>query len=530
MLNEEIRVWFRDRTKKVLTEEYFNTAWDAFQKFLEENISYYDFERAIYEMYNAHHMKWKDHIQKFTNIEIYMKAVYNTLIENVYNVREDDSSRLEIFYKNILHVVPADINLTSVNVSTLTEKNQKYYVVIYKLRNRLTHKSLAKNIELEEEDCLKYMTAMIVCYLDLAYEHRNEINNIYNTQQKAGYLNRKRYADKILDDWSRYVSGFKYVDLQWSDDSSANKTMVQLANGNDRYVKLSGGAGSGKTTALMYLSSVLAGKIKSGSSQILPVYIPLARIIKEGKNMIITETAHILDIETDQVIDLLKDGEIFLLLDGLNEILDRFLKSDVEIAIDEIVSRYTKCHVIVTDRIVPNKNDKAKKMFLKELTLDEKMNFFRKNCKDQEIMKMIEERANTNRSVFIDLNKPLLLRQFLEVTVKNREIPMDMTSEYLEMLMEREMNDKKDPNIRYMNYYLEAIAWHLSGKERAKEGKILSVLGEVNQKMGFNVDTVMCLNLAIGMGILQREDDNSISFVNKGYQIYYAQNYVENNE
>ncbi|MBQ1340990.1 MAG: hypothetical protein IIY33_00770, partial [Erysipelotrichaceae bacterium] len=69
-----------------------------------------------------------------------------------------------------------------------------------------------------------------------------------------------------------------------------------------------------------------------------------------------------------------------------------------------------------------------------------------------------------------------------------------------------------------------------SGKERAKEGKILSVLGEVNQKMGFNVDTVMCLNLAIGMGILQREDDNSISFVNKGYQIYYAQNYVENNE
>jgi hypothetical protein len=27
MLNEEIRVWFRDRTKKILTEEYFNTAW-----------------------------------------------------------------------------------------------------------------------------------------------------------------------------------------------------------------------------------------------------------------------------------------------------------------------------------------------------------------------------------------------------------------------------------------------------------------------------------------------------------------------
>ena len=36
-----------------------------------------------------------------------------------------------------------------------------------------------------------------------------------------------------------------------------------------------GNAGSGKTTALMYLSSVLAGKIKAGSSQILPVYIPL---------------------------------------------------------------------------------------------------------------------------------------------------------------------------------------------------------------------------------------------------------------
>ncbi|MBR2701607.1 MAG: hypothetical protein IKE77_05965 [Erysipelotrichaceae bacterium] len=530
MLNEEIRVWFRDRTKKILTEEYFNTAWDVFQKFLEENISYYDFERAIYEMYNAHHMKWKDHIQKFTNIEIYMKAVYNTLIENVYNVREDDSSKLHQFYKDIHKVVPQDTLLNSVDIDTLTEKNQKHYVIIYRLRNRLTHNSLEKNIQLDEEDCLEYMTSMIVCYLDLAYEYRDEINRIYNTRQKASYLNIKQYADKVLADWSRYVSGFKYVDLQWSDDSSANKTMVQLANGNDRYVKLSGGAGSGKTTALMYLSSVLAGKIKAGSSQILPVYIPLARIIKEGKNMILTDTAHILNIKTDQVTDLLKDGDIFLLIDGLNEILDRFLRSDVDMAIDEIVSRYTKCHVIVTDRIIPMKNDKAKKMFLKELTLEEKLNFFRHNCNDKEIMELIENRASNNSTVFIDLNKPLLLRQFLEVTIQNREIPMDMTSEYLEMLMEREMNDKKDPNIRYMNYYLEAIGWYLSGKDSAKEGKILSLLGEVNQKMGFSVDTVQCLNLAIGMGILQREYDNSISFVNKGYQIYYAQNYVENNE
>ncbi len=99
--------------------------------------------------------------------------------------------------------------------------------------------------------------------------------------------------------------------------------------------------------------------------------------------------------------------------------------------------------------------------------------------------------------------------------------------------MEREAVEKKEQNIQDLEYYLEDIAWLLanSPERKRKEARILSLMAEVNRTRGFNgPDTLYCLNLAIGMGILQREDDNYISFVNTSYLNYYMNNYVENND
>ena len=109
---------------------------------------------------------------------------------------------------------------------------------------------------------------------------------------------------------------------------------------------------------------------------------------------------------------------------------------------------------------------------------------------------------------------------------------MDMTGDYIAMLMEREAVEKKEPNTRYLEYYLEDIAWVLANSQEKKqrEAKILSIMAEVNRNKSFTApDTLYCLNLAIGMGILQREDDNYISFVNVSYLNYYMNNYMENN-
>ena len=534
MLDSTIREWFRNETASILTNDFFNEAFDVFQKFLEINVSYYDFEGAITQMYNTHFTRWEDSIQRFTNIEIYMKALYNTLVEDVYIIseEEDDDTKLELLYKTVFQVVPATTPLTSVNPNTLTARRQKYYAIIYQFRNKITHKSLSKNIDLTPENLAREMQAMIVCYLDLAHQKRNDISLAYASRKAAEFLNRSQYANKQIDEWKKYTRDFKYINLRWCDSTHNGFRMEQLADGNDTYIKLSGDAGTGKTTALKYLAQLLANRIINSTSKVLPVYLSLSRISRESEELLVSDAASQLGVTNTQLKQLFELGEVILLLDGLNEILDVQLKSDIEMKIDEIISGYPKCHIIVTDRNRPLQADKARKMFLMDLTLEDKMTYFQRNCTDSEILKMIKEKAQVSPNFFLNLTKPLLLQQFLEVTMRKREIPMDMTGDYINMLMEREAVEKKEPNTRYLEYYLEDIAWVLANSQEKKqrEAKILSIMAEVNRNKSFTApDTLYCLNLAIGMGILQREDDNYISFVNVSYLNYYMNNYMENN-
>ena len=534
LLSEKIRDWFRDKTEGILTDDFFNEAFSAFQKFLEINVSYYDFEGAINEMYEAHPLVWEDRIQRFTNIEVYMKALYNTLVEDVYIISEieDDDTKLELLYKNVFCVVPPTTPLTSVNPDTLVVRRQKYYAIIYQFRNKIIHKSLEKNIDLKDENIIKQRNAMMVCYLDLAHQKRNDIALAYASRQAAGYLNRRQFAHQQIEKWNKYTENFKYINLRWCDSATNGMRMEQLADGNDRFIKLTGDAGTGKTTALMYLSQLMANRILDDKSKVLPVYVPLSRIDAGGEKLLISDAARVLDITEKQLEDILDLGEALILADGLNEIMDPLLKSNVEMAIDEILVKHPKCHIIVTDRNRPLTADKARKMILVELTLDDKLSYFRRNCSDPEILKLIEDKAKTTPGFFLNLTKPLLLHQFLEVAMKKREIPMDMTADYLGMLMERETLEKKESNIRYLEYYLEEIGWHLANnpERKLKESRILEIMAEVNRAKSFTVpDSLYCLNLAIGMGILQREDDNYISFINTSYMNHYMNNYMENN-
>ncbi len=197
MLDNTIKEWFRNESRNILDNTFFEEAFSAFQKFLEINVSYYDFEGAITTMYNTHFTKWENTIQRFTNIEIYMKALYNTIVNNVYDIaEEDDTTRLELLYKNVFQVVPADFHLTSHDIETLTEGNQKYYAIIYRFRNKITHKSLSKNIDLTNENLARQMQAMIICYLDLAHQKKDQILAAYTRNKTASYLNRLQVCRK----------------------------------------------------------------------------------------------------------------------------------------------------------------------------------------------------------------------------------------------------------------------------------------------------------------------------------------------
>ena len=105
-----------------------------------------------------------------------------------------------------------------------------------------------------------------------------------------------------------------------------------------------------------------------------------------------------------------------------------------------------------------------------------------------------------------------------------------MTGDYLEMLMERERSEKKDTNIDYLPYYLEALAVDMKKKQVREVGqdRFLQIMAEVNFSYGFTVpDTMNCQKLLVDMGILQLERNRKISFTNDKFRIYYEMTAAE---
>ena len=533
MLNEEIKQWFREAASRNYDMGCFEKAFEAFDMFLESNETYYDFGKAIEDMYNAGRSNKVYYLQKFSNIEIYMKALYNCIAgSQVYTLDPEDNDTLMLAkqYRDTFHVMPSDWHpkpeKTEAFRITDTEYDgipltgyMRYYLDIYQLRNRMTHESL---LDLDNMGADEKANSMIVCYLDLAYRHREAISGKFRVRS----LDLNGYAGKVIRRYERFLAGYKYLDVKWMDSQEHGLTVDGLIGEEESCLKLAGDAGTGKTTALMRLAYLMAQRIRNKQSQTLPVYIPLSQLTA-GDRMLYSAVAKELGANFSEAERLIQSGQVCLLLDGLNEILNLEVRSKLAFEADGIAAMYPDVKIVFTDRAVIRPSvmmlSNARTLHLMPLTVEDKMTYFEENCSDPEILQIIRDRVATNSGILNDLVKPIQLRQFLEVVSEKKEIPFEMTGDYLEMLMERERSEKKDTNIDYLPYYLEALAVDMKKKQVREVGqdRFLQIMAEVNFSYGFTVpDTMNCQKLLVDMGILQLERNRKISFTNDKFRIY----------
>ena len=323
------------------------------------------------------------------------------------------------------------------------------------------------------------------------------------------------------------------MDVHWVEEDSRDKSysVVKLLNRKElKCVKLLGEAGTGKSTALRRIEYIMASQYKGKRSTPLPVYIELGGLA-DGENVILTRIASVMEVEPGIAEDFLKNGELCLLLDGYNEILDLALKRKVAKELDYIGREFLQTRIFLTDRAVSRAGiptlQPARKLYLYPMTMEDRKKYFEKNCRDDACRQMILDRLEADPGYFEAMNTPLKLKQLLQVALHSRELPVDIVNEYIEYLMEREQDEKKDENIEYLPGFLQALA--ILEQESMTERDALVQMAKCKNAFGFSLpDTRQCLKLSVDMGLLVYEDKETLRFANREYQEYFFMEGVVN--
>ena len=521
MLEESYKQWIWPRIKDVYPENRFERSFTALNQFFAVNVTDRDFESYIREMAEAGDMKKALRMKNFSDLEIYLKAVYNTLNSVYYDTSEgsENEEKFVDLLKNVFHKLP-DIGLTSATENSFSDPLQRCYFRVYDFRNKNTHESMLK---MDHRDLSPVIDAMLVCYLDIAYSYRDEFAEIYEKKQRESLLDRSAFVQSRLNDYRQYLNGVTYLDVQWAEKgpSSEKLTVDHLLETQEQYLKLVGDAGSGKTMALRRIEYLLCKAYKAERKGVLPLYLELASL-KMGDPLIETAAARVLGIRSEEIRPLFEHGEVLLLLDGYNEILDPALRRAFASELDALVLRYEQLKVFLSDRSakaqVPVLHD-ARCLYLFELSLEDKLTYFRSNCKDPALLEEIEKAAKEDPFRLQTLNTPLKMRNFLQAAESEGKIPEDVTGSYLKMLMEREADEKKEENTAYLPVLLQGLAEKQGQFTRIEA---LRTIAEICEMMHFTApDSEYCLNLLMQMGILQIKNDNMISFVSDDYRFHY---------
>ncbi len=530
MLEQDYIDFIRERVSSRYNMSRFDTSIEALQRFYELNASDIDFELGLIDIANAFETKRKNYLRNFNIVEIFMKALYNTVYAKEYviapaDIDNVDEEKYSYLVRSFFHKLPEGMPLVTTDPYSLNQDYQREYLLAYQDRNKITHSSLIHKNDKEKVDDV--INAALICYLDLAYDHREALRRFEEDTRRSTYINRKKYREQILNEYKNWVRDFTYMDVKWMDlkASEVSCDLSAILDSDRKCVKFLGEAGTGKTTALRRIEYLLAKTMNNDPNVPLPVYISL-NTLDSGNNILRHEIARILDLDLKQVGELIENHEISLLLDGYNEVLNNGVRSRIAGEIDTFVLHYPEIRIFLTDRSVAKNSlpvmKTASEYHLFPLSLADKQRYFDLNCSDQEVLGLIKEEISENPDTFATLSTPLALKHFLDVVKETKQIPFYFTGAYINMLMDREQDEKKDINIAYLPYQLQALA--LLNKKVFSRDEALEVIARLNSLKGFTIpDSLTCLNLAIDMGILERESEDELSFTNEDTWIYFLE-------
>lgn len=476
----------------------------------------------------------RERMDKFVKIEPFLRHLFGIIEPERYEKRpKDEINGINAFewtlaplLKQAFTIVPMGYDLSKGKPEYISFPYKFAYNLIYAQRNNAAHYYL----NLTQREIWEIISACLIVYLDICGRLCIQIEDAYTKSSINDGFSAIHYCKEIIRDYNRESKcGFTYVDIKWKAANSSIKECItvdtMLNETQNNLVKILGEAGCGKTTIMRQLEYLSAKRFIAQKSTIIPVFIPLGSIEadsslqKDIKSMLCQR----LKITPDLLEDLLSTNSLRLYLDGFNEILDSKTKKQIAWSIDELSRRFPEITIFLSDRslVRPTINVMSGALEYKLFPLDNvtKEMFIKSNCSDDSAKTLLLHYFNNNPSRYESFSTPIKLKQLIELTISKKFVPEDFDSEYIQFIFDRELNDKKDENVQYLEDFACALAISCDNGMPIKLA--CACLAKCKRILGYTIpDSLKCLNLLIEIGILSNED-GIIEFKYSSYRDYF---------
>ncbi len=408
----------------------------------------------------------------------------------------------------------------------LTTPTKCATVITYQLRNNISHEADAW----ANSQMLLNINAIMVVTLMAVWKNREVIRNQVNKITGEGQFGITTLLQRIVKDYeAEKRKGFVYFPLSWEglgvNDETKYKRIEFAELSADKHILLSAEAGCGKTTSLRNLEYQLAKSYLSGSSNKIPVNVELIDQSADAsiKNIICDK----LNVSLSYCEELLKNGIIYLMVDGLNELTsDMELRKKFILSLERFFRDYPKVFVVVTDRkYSPLKINVDKTYHLKKMEKDDIINYAKTKAEcDANTLALLEEVLD--KPAFKEFEyTPLMVNRLIISLSSGGRIPNDiseLTGEYLEALMKRECEEKRDYNAApgKLEIFLMMLAVEDYEKGSIDYYTALEICGNAIKKYQIDLSSNKGIELAVQMGILKRNGDY-VEFAFEEYRDYY---------
>ncbi len=423
----------------------------------------------------------------------------------------------------MLRDFPPNVNLSTYDISRTTNPVCIAVARTYILRNNASHTS--ENWTLSQ--MISNVNAVMVATMSAVWLNRKAIESRVSASTSNEQYNIDALMKSLIRSYNQKTKeGFRYVPLLWESSGSNKSLQIDLNELlSDKQVLLAGDAGCGKSTALDRLEYLAAQEYVKGETGVIPV--KLALIDENPSHSLQDMICSRLNIPMNYCNSLLEKNDVLLLIDGLNELTtDSECKRKFVIALEKFISRYPEVKMVVTDRRYSPFPIRLKKTCnFKTMTKDGILLYAktRSEC-TAAVQALLEELLE--KDSFADLEfTPLLINQLLLALKTQHRLPEDLSELigiYLEALMEREYQEKRDLNAApgKMDLFLMKLAIEDPSEKGHNLLRAMKLCAEIMQEYGVQLHSDVCINLAVQLGILQ-QTDGYVDFILDEYRSYY---------
>lgn len=460
--------------------------------------------------------------------------------EPIYKINSQTGSKV---YKRLL---PNDLRFDLYNSVDDKELNEKfhndfllYFIKAIILKNEQSHQVPERSLIVNVTN----FNSTLIAELWLINFFKKELSIAI---KKDNFKNRdfdeyvKTEIEKIKKQNSKFVS-LNLKELSNQNDKSRSGFIEDLLDDSLNRIRILGQGGSGKTTTLEYLVYKNAlNWIDNPANSKIPVIIPLANL--SSNETVVESIAKKLNVDTDYVEELLETNELKIYLDGINEmVVNREVKKNKLLEIASLLEEYPKLSVIITDRY--EFDSYQSNMFnlptflIQKLNKDQIEEFVTKYCnntKEQSshVLKVLKSKTNIQEILL----RPLVLTRAIEIIKIENDLPEkegQIIEKFLDILLRREKDEKKDPLLNINNFKLllsyaaNEIWQRYKSNAPVNEFTFNKMLVEAAQKFGIETSNAGYISrIGYELEILSKNDEQ-IQFYHQTYIEYFCKHYLK---